>query len=160
MKRLIPLMLVAFPSFANIVDSTYVVVPPVADTQCPAIQLGLANPCYYVAIGEYTDTYQFTVVDDTLPYSFEVTGTHWHRCVASGRAHPCYTESDTIIHATVVDLGTGDSVLELVNTAVDDWMGTVQLPVGDYALVIMGMVGGNRPGVYGYSIMFPAVSIE
>src|SRR6266436_5563957 len=56
MKRLIPLMLAAFRAFANIVDSAYVVTPPVTDTQCPAIQPGLANPCYYVAIGEYTDT--------------------------------------------------------------------------------------------------------
>jgi hypothetical protein len=158
MKRLIALMFVALPAFANIVDSTYVVTPPVRGTQCPAIQPGLTYPCAYVAIGGYTDTYQFIVVDDTLPYSFEVTSSRWRRCVLSGRAHPCYTESNTIINAVVLDAA-GNGVLQLVNTSVDtssdDWIGSAQLPPGDYALVISGGNGGNRPGLYGYSITFP-----
>ena len=159
MKRLIPLMLAAFPAFANIVDSAHVVTPPVTDTQCPAIQPGIEFPCYYVAIGEYTDTYQFTVTD-TLIYSLEVAGNHWHRCTVSGRARACYTESNTILNAVVIDLASGEAVLQLINTSEDDWTGTVQLPAGDYTLLISGVVGGNRPGVYSYSIMFPAVSIE
>jgi hypothetical protein len=127
MKRLIALMFVALPAFANIVDSTYVVTPPVTGTQCPAIQPGLTYPCAYVAIGGYTDTYQFIVVDDTLPYSFKVTSSRWRRCVLSGRAHPCYTESNTIINAIVLDAA-GNGVLQLVNTSVDtssdDWIGS------------------------------------
>lgn len=133
---------------ALLLATTYVVTPPVSATNCPAIQPGLANHCYYLALGEFTDTYQFPAEG---VYAFEVTGNHWHQCVRSGRAHPCYTESMTIVDAMVID-STGLVVLQLDNVAPDDWTGAVQLPPGDYMLVISGSVAGNRAGVYGYSI--------
>lgn len=158
MKYLMALILIASPAFANIVDSTYTVTPPVAGAQCPAIQAGMdpAFNCYYTAIGEFTDTYQFEVPTDAT-YSFEVTGTHWRRCTTSGH-RTCYVESMTINWAAVVD-STGATVLELTNVAVDDWAGTVQLPPGSYSLLINGTVGGNRPGVYGYDIHDPPTPI-
>jgi len=163
MKYLIALMLAAFPSFANIVDSTYTVIPPVTGSQCPAIQPDLppGYNCYYVALGGFTDTYQFTAPVDAL-YSFAVNGNHWRRYVSSGRAHAWYTEDLTIVDAVVVDTA-GNVVLQLAFTGYvlvgfstqDAWSGLVQLPPGDYSLLITATVGGNRPGFYGYDIHDP-----
>jgi len=163
MKMLIAMMLVAVSASANIVDSTYTVVPPVTGSQCPAIQPDLppGYNCYYVALGGFTDTYQFNVPIDAF-YSFAVNGNHWRRYVSSGRAHVTYAEDMTITNAVVVDAA-GNMVLQLEFTGYvvvgsstqDDWAGLVQLPPGDYSFLITGFVTGNRPGVYGYDIHDP-----
>jgi hypothetical protein len=160
MKALLIGLLLAPPAFATIADSTYTVTPPVSHGACPSLQTTLViDPCAYTVPGDFTDTYLFSVPVDAV-YSFTANGNHWHRCVLSGRVHPCYTESLTITSAVVVDPATGSVVLELTSTGSvtasgsvqDFWGGTVELPPGEYALLISASVTGNRPGTYGYSI--------
>src|SRR6266850_831999 len=128
---------------ALLLAATYSITPPVSGTQCPG---DMAYPCYYVVTGDFTDTYQFTAEG---AYSFEVTGNHWRKCTVSGH-RICYVEDMTITWAAVVDAA--GFAVELVDTDVDKWTLTVNLPPGNYTLVINGSVAGNRPGVYGYRI--------
>jgi hypothetical protein len=118
MKRLlIALVLVAAPSFAA--GTTYTVEPPVSGSACPKVNDSVTNPCFYVVLGPFTDSYQFSVPADAT-YTFTVSGNYWHRCTVSGRAHQCYTESLTVTNAVVVDAA-GDVVLALVADAGGVW---------------------------------------
>jgi hypothetical protein len=147
MKLLIALVLAAAPSFAA--DTTYTVTPPASGSTCPRIA-GATNPCFYVVLGDFADTYLFSVEADAT-YTFSVSGNYWHRCTVSGRAHQCYTESLAVTGAVVVDAA-GETVLQLAADASGVWSGAADLPPGDYAYVISATVAGNRPGEYDYGI--------
>jgi hypothetical protein len=150
MKLLIALVLAAAPSFAA--DTTYTTTPPASGSTCPKVNDTVTSPCFYVVLGDFTDTYQFSVEADAT-YTFSVSGNYWHRCTVSGRAHQCYTESLTVTNAVVVDAA-GAVVLQLAADASGVWSGAAELPPGDYAYVISASVGGNRPGEYDFSIAF------
>ena len=103
MKKLIAMLLLAGASFSA-AAFTYNVIPPVANSQCPAgawtslPQYQPWNPslnCSYTVLGQFTDNYVFGVQNESV-YTFEVKGSSLHTYVASGRAHPTYTTSDAI----------------------------------------------------------------
>jgi hypothetical protein len=180
MKKPFAMLLLAGASFSA-TAFTYDVNPPVDESQCPAgAWTGLpqyqpwdpALNCYYTVLGAFTDNYVFEVPNEGV-YAFEVTGSSLHSYVASGRAHPTYTTSDVITDVVLTDAD-GNAVLQLTDTPywahphctsnfqsgcsphmTDDWQGSADLPPGQYNLVIMGTVSGNRPGVYGVSIQPP-----
>jgi hypothetical protein len=62
MKLLIALVLAAAPSFAA--DTTYTTTPPASGSTCPKVNDTVTSPCFYVVLGDFTDTYQFSVEAD------------------------------------------------------------------------------------------------
>lgn len=173
MKKLFAILALLLPiaAFAAPVDAEYAIAVPAQASNCVTPFANLPDPsynCYYTSIGEFTDRLDFTV-DGTTTNTFEVTGKSYRYTVSSGRAHPIYTWSTTLTNVVIVD-GSGNIVAQLADApfwaspscmevrnycsphTTDDWFVSVQLPAGSYSLVIMGTVGGNRPGAYSYTV--------
>lgn len=176
MKRLLAILALLLPItvFAAPVDAEYAITIPAQATNCVTPFAGLPDPsynCYYTANGEFTDRLDFAV-DGTTTNTVEVVGKSYHFVGLSGRAHPSYTWSTTLTNVYIVDVASGNIVAQLADAPfwaytdcaiayrhnfcsphqTDDWFVSVQLPAGSYSLVINGVVDGNRPGEYPYTV--------
>lgn len=180
MKKLLAAIAVsaafAAPAYAvDLKDAEYQITIPSTGSMCASPAFDLPDPsynCYYVGLGEFTDKLDFSISDPTHVGTFEVVAAPSYRfTVQSGRAHPTYTFSTTLTNVYVVDLGTGNIVAQATNAPfwahpqcrvgftnycsphqTDDWFASTALPVGNYSLVINGVVSGNRPGGYKFTV--------
>jgi hypothetical protein len=162
-------------------DWTYNVTPPIDRSQCPTPS-GVMQPwdtninCAYASIGAFTDTYNFTANGGV--YSFRVEGSSSRVFVRSGRGQSQHTRSMDVSNVVVLD-ATGAVALQLVNVPFwsqrscadsppfrncaphesDRWTGSLDLPPGQYSLVLSGVVGSNRSASYHISIQPPPVQL-
>lgn len=178
----------AAPAYAAPTNWEYQVTIPAQATNCVAPSFAASliaqggDPsffCFYTETGEFTDKLDFSVSNPTAPITLESIGLSRHIVGQSGRAHPSYTWSTTLTNVVVVDAA-GNIVVQLVDTPfqalracratndagpcsphlTDDWKAITTLPVGNYSVVVMGTVGGNRVGSYQYSLTVPVAPVQ